>query len=407
MALKPLPKKQWTFMVYMAGDNNLDPNGAKDLIEMKRIGSTDAINIIAQFDRSRGRGSKRYYLHKGGQARSDVVAEQGQVNAGDPKNLLDFVKWAAKYYPAERNMLVLWNHGQGWDDTDVYADERQRHLRRLSSGSIRRAFFHTPVRRLLKEAIRAPIARAILLDDGAKDFLDNQEMKKVLASARKQLKRKLDILGMDACLMSMAEVGYQIRDGADYSVGSQETEPLEGWPYNTILEELARNPGMTPRELAVLIPGKYVASFHDAQITQSAFDLANVEVIAEAVADLVNVLLPGLDDPAVLGQIINARARVQYFDEGDNIDLVDFCTLLKDSLPGSSIAAKCNAVIDRTKMRLVVASKARGDDLRNAHGVAVYFPLKGVSPLYRTLDFSRRTGWDRFLELYLTAVRRR
>jgi hypothetical protein len=31
-------------------------------------------------------------------------------------------------------------------------------------------------------------------------------MKRLLASAKEILKRKIDILGMDACLMSMAEV---------------------------------------------------------------------------------------------------------------------------------------------------------------------------------------------------------
>ena len=46
--------KKWTFMVYMAGDNNLDPNGVKDLQEMKKVGSTDQLNLIAQFDRATG-----------------------------------------------------------------------------------------------------------------------------------------------------------------------------------------------------------------------------------------------------------------------------------------------------------------------------------------------------------------
>ena len=243
-----MPKKQakvksWTFMVYMGGDNNLEPDGVKDLKEMKKVGSTDDVNVIAQFDRATGHTSKRYYLRKGGQASADAVATVGKVNTGDPKNLMDFIKWGVKAYPAKRYILVLWNHGQGWDDTDIYADERHRRLRRLASGRIRHALFHTPVRRTLKMAIGDSEARAILLDDDAKDFLDNLEMKKVLADTKKLLKRKLDILGMDACLMSMAEVGYQISDSAAFTVGSEETEPLEGWPYDTILAELVKKAG--------------------------------------------------------------------------------------------------------------------------------------------------------------------
>ena len=107
------------------------------------------------------------------------------------------------------------NYGHGWDHADIFANERHRSLRRLPSGRVRHALFHKPVRQLLRGATRNPmIARAILLDDNAlKDFLDNLEIKKVLnAVHRTKLKRKLDFLGMDACLMSMAEVGYQIRD---------------------------------------------------------------------------------------------------------------------------------------------------------------------------------------------------
>ena len=47
-------KKPWTILVYMAGDNSLDPEGVQDLKEMKRVGSTDKINIVAQFDRAAG-----------------------------------------------------------------------------------------------------------------------------------------------------------------------------------------------------------------------------------------------------------------------------------------------------------------------------------------------------------------
>ena len=203
---------------------------------------------------------------------------------------------------------MLWNHGQGWDDTDIYADERHRRLRRLASGRIRHAFFHTPVRRTLKKAIGDSEARAILLDDDAKDFLDNLEMKKVLADTKKLLKRKLDILGMDACLMSMAEVGYQISDSAAFTVGSEETEPLEGWPYDTILTELVKKPAMTAKDLSALIVNKYIASYSKDAVTQSACDLSKAGALAAAVADLAKALKAGLADSATRQSILTTAS---------------------------------------------------------------------------------------------------
>jgi len=400
-------KKPWTFMVYMAGDNNLDPDGVQDLKEMKKVGSTGKLNIIAQFDRASGHVAKRYFLRKGGKVAADAVASVGKVNTGDPKRLMDFVKWGVQNYPADHYVLVLWNHGQGWDDTDIYADERHRRLRRLASGRIRHAFFHTPVRRVLKSATRDPQARAILLDDDAKDFLDNQEMKKVLADTKKRLKRKLDVLGMDACLMSMAEVAYQIHESAAFTVGSEQTEPLEGWPYNTILAELAKNPAMAARDLSALIVDKYVASYTSDSVTQSACDLSRADALATAVAGLATALQANLSDATTRQHILAARTQTQSYDVADNIDLVDFCSLLAPALPGTQIAQRCQDVVNAVQSGYVLAQRYKGSDLKNSHGVAIYFPTQAVSPLYAGLDFSKKTGWDSFLNAYLKAVRSR
>lgn len=400
-------KKSWTFMVYMAGDNNLDPNGVQDLKEMKKVGSTKDVNIIAQFDRAAGHKAKRYYLRKGGTVNADAVATLGKENTGDPKVLADFFRWGVKNYPADRYILVLWNHGQGWDDTDIFAGGRHRAMRRLPTGRIRHSLFHIPVRRMLKRAIHDTEARAILIDDDAKDFLDNLEMKKVVSGAAKLLKRKIDILGMDACLMSMAEVGYQLRDGAMFTVGSEETEPLDGWPYHTILAELAKNPAMNPRDLSSLIVNKYLASYRNDAVTQSACDLSHAHALADAVTRLAGVLKANLGNTTVKQAVLAARTQSQAYEVPDNIDLVDFCSLLQQAALGSPITDRCNDVMNAAQHGYVVAQGSKGTKLKDSHGVAIYFPTGTVSPLYAGLDFSQKTGWDAFVKAYLTAVRGR
>jgi hypothetical protein len=398
-------KTPWTFLVYMAGDNNLDPDGVKDLREMKKVGSNPSLNIVTQFDRASGHAAKRYFIRKGGTVAADAVASLGRINTGDPARLLDFITWGVRNYPADHYALVLWNHGQGWDDTDIYAGERHRRLRRLAGGRTRHALFHAPVRRLLTSATRDPQARAILLDDGAKDFLDNLEMKKVLAGAKKLLKRKLDVFGMDACLMSMAEVGYQVRDSADFIVGSEQTEPLDGWPYSTILADVTKKPSMTPRDVSALIVDKYVASYTRDSVTQSACDLSKIGPLATAVTGLAAALQTGVHDVATRQHLLAARTQAQHYEVADNIDLADFCALARQSLPATPIADRCHEVMAALQSGYVVAEAHKGADLKDSHGVAIYFPTEAVSPLYAGLDFSRTTGWDAFLKAYLNAVR--
>ncbi|MCX7806940.1 MAG: clostripain-related cysteine peptidase, partial [Planctomycetota bacterium] len=119
----------WTFMVYMGADNNLEWAGIEDFLEMASVGSTADVNIVVQFDRTPCFDTRyknwslanRFHIGAGMEPYPKcAVADWGdgrgarEVNMGDPRNLTDFVKWAAENFPAERYALVLWNHGGGW-----------------------------------------------------------------------------------------------------------------------------------------------------------------------------------------------------------------------------------------------------------------------------------------------------
>jgi hypothetical protein len=404
-------RKKWTVMVYMAGDNNLDANGVDDITEMKKTGSTSGMNVIVQFDRAgAGLPTKRYLLQKGTSLNTDVKESLGETNTGKPEFLLDFIKWGVSNYEADHYMLILWNHGQGWDDTDIFAGERAVGSRLIRTSRIRNSFFKTSVQHAAKlSAGSSKIARAILIDDNAKDFLDSVEMKKVLLQAKAVLKQKIDILGMDACLMSMAEVGYQMRNSVRFTVGSEETEPLDGWPYDTILGQLALNPDMAPRDLSKMIVKKYIESYKGKgeAVTQSACDLQASAKFAVTFAAFTKAMKSGISNGTILDLISNARNRVQEFEVNDNIDLVNFCQLLKSPSVPSSLGNACDGVIAAVKgsSGLVFAEDSNGQPMKNSNGLAIYFPTRVVSPLYARLDFTKKTEWGKFLKAYLEATR--
>lgn len=422
-------QKRWTVMVYLAGDNSLDGAGVVDLKEMKKVGSTPDINVLAQFDRQGATAhTLRYVLKKGGTLEGDSVADLGETNTGDPKVLQDFIEWGASQYPADHYLVVVWNHGAGWDDTNIYGTARRllkldvtrkgatvgrargaalgtlssRQVRTMADGRFKRALFNTTIQ-------RAANSRAIAFDDNAKDFLDNLEMKRLLAAANKTLKRKIDILGMDACLMSMVEVVYQLRDSVMYAVGSEQTEPGDGWPYDLILGELAKQPGMSPGDLSKVIVNQYLASYSPAEpVTQSAFDLSQSAVMATAADQLAKALMGNLNNAAVRGAMRDARDQVQYYEDLDYVDLVDLSSLLQSQIDVPAIKNACQAVLDAARLgKFVVAAGFKGKPLANSHGVSIYFPTKTLSPLYAGLDFTKNTAWGGFLRGYIDAAARR
>ena len=98
------PEKEWTLMVFLNGDNNLDSFGAADMIEMQAVGSNDNMNIVVLRDTSDEKvSSKIYYIEKGGMK---VVKDFGSnIDMGNWRNLVEFFKFAKDQYPARHYLL--------------------------------------------------------------------------------------------------------------------------------------------------------------------------------------------------------------------------------------------------------------------------------------------------------------
>src|SRR5215207_11005629 len=105
---------KWTVMVYVAGFNNLTTFAAKDLAEMRKVGSGDGLKVAVFMKRLEQKAAHRIVVGKDGEGEEHQNLGPN-VASGSPQTLLDFVRWAHAKAPAERYALVIWNHGSGWD----------------------------------------------------------------------------------------------------------------------------------------------------------------------------------------------------------------------------------------------------------------------------------------------------
>ena len=404
-------KKAWTVAVYMAGDNDLDPNAYLDLKEMKRVGSTADMNIVAQVD-SESAGSKTTRYNSRREPHRAYRKMQSKSSAtripAIRKSLIDFVSWVAANYPADRYALVLWNHGQGWDDTDIFEGERSGSRRRPRSNAFRHAFFRTTVEKAATAARHTDdTTRAILIDDNSKDFLDNVEMQKVAKAAVAKFGGKIDLFGMDACLMNQIEVAYQLRKQSAFIVGSELTEPLDGWPYDRILAKLAKKPTMNTSELATIIVDDYIASYKTdgGPVTQSARgSRARLRPSPGNRCSWALLSLRSMDDAAAKEAIQIARLKTQRFDDNlnANVDLRHFCERLDSANVPTAVKSAAQGVgvaLDS----YVLKSGSLGVNVANAKGVSIYFPQDEISPLYKKhLDFAKKNSWTKFLNAFVS-----
>ncbi len=410
--------RQWTVMVYMVGASNLDNNGFADLKEMKKAGSTSEVAIVAQFSRGvKRRPTKRYYLRKNssdGALAGDVVEDLGEANTADPTTLEAFLRWGSTNFPARHYLVVLWGHGNGADDDNVPSPSVSvlqpdiATTNPADSGS---------AARLASYCKRPPITRGIGIsptaasfDGYAVDFLDNRRFKQVFDSVSQAMGRKIDVLGMDACLMSGAEVCYQLRESVRYTVAPEGFGPLDGWPYDSILSELVKHPQLKPEKLARLITEKYLASYadyEDVAITQSVCDVSKSAVLAAAVDKLAAALTNSLSHSESRKPIMFARWQAQSFDGTDYVDLYDFCNLLRRSSDQPDVRTACRRVMNVISSEGFVRQAVyRGEEVQYTYGLSIYFPQDEVSRFYQRLDFAHDTRWPKFLAQYIKKTQR-
>ena len=90
--------KEWTFMIFMNGDNNLDQSAVKDLKEIRANGgSNELMNIVVMVDREKG-PAITYFVENG---KLEIITKHGEVDMGDYKVYTNFIKSSIKKYPAK------------------------------------------------------------------------------------------------------------------------------------------------------------------------------------------------------------------------------------------------------------------------------------------------------------------
>jgi hypothetical protein len=409
---------KWTFMVYVAGYNNLTEFAGKDLAEMRKVGSSDDLKIAVFVKRLEQKAAHRIIVGKDGQ-NEERQNLGGKIDSGSPQTMFDFIKWAHAKAPAERYALIIWNHGSGWDPLDF--DDLYTHVKRAgvtprelgtrASSELGRSIF-TPT---LETALTLPTlgARAIASDDGTGHSLDTLELGNVLAKTRKLLGRPLDLLGMDACLMSCLEVAFQSAGDVRSIVSSEELEPGDGWPYHTILADLRKKPTMDGAALGTAVVKHYIESYKDLDhqwpVTMCAVHSAGVEGFSDTLDKFTMAVRRAIrDDDVDAARLLRAHTRSVRFD-GDLIDLKTFCEQVRKQPFNASVKTPAKKVIDALKPGgdLVVANSTLGPKVERCGGVTAYLPAPTdeISPFYKDLKFAQRHGWDEFLRSYRRAVR--
>ena len=435
MPAKPTPVADWTVMVFLNAKNDLEPFAFPNFEQMARVGSSDRVNVLVEF----GRPERNYVDLHGGWSTTlrfrvargmkptvrRALADLGRVNMGDGQALADFVTWARTEYPAERYMLAIWDHGQGWrrrmaldlqgTRTDLGRVARARERARDRAAGALGSLAPLPDHQRIHGAVRY-----VSHDEDTGDKLYNREIQDALEALTAE--RRIDLIGFDACLMGMLETAYAMRNAGSVMVASEELEPGDGWNYENFLRPLAADPaGVDATELGRLMVAGYAEHYGDRDATTlSAVDLSRAEPAARAVSRFATHAAG--DIGGHLPALRRARRACDTYAPGyglHSIDLgrfLDQVTRAPDVDP--ALAQRAGEARDAVAAMVIenYASTQRQGRF-GSNGVAIYFPESklafdndpdrdGYLPGNRhyPVEFVDRLRWAKFVQAYVDQV---
>lgn len=368
-----VPLARWTFMVFMDGDNDLELYVPTDLDEIEQTGSGDDVHVLVQADRIPGyvsgdgdwTGTRRYYMehHPEPGVQTPMLEDLGELDMGDPQTLTDFMMWSVENYPAERYVLVMWNHGDLWtmapDDLtgvappSISSDDTSGNMMSLAQGEFQA---------------------------GLQPFVDQEG--------------PIDVLVFDACSMANWEVAHTLAPYADWMSASETYVGAEGVSYPEALALIREDVTATPQALAEELTVRAVEQ--GLEDTWAAFDMSHIAPLSAAMDNFAAAVIA---DPSLFEAVIAARDAAGSTDPSypaTYLDLGDFITRAGE-IP--SLEAPAADILTAMDTALVVfRSEPRWDW---THGYTVFADLNAQALNVYTsgagATWAHQTRWDEML----------
>ncbi len=343
-----------TLMVYMCGTDLESRNGmaTNDLQEMASATIGDNVNLLVYTGgcsswRNSVVSSKvnQIYQVTGGGLRR-LESDMGTGAMTNPETLATFIKWCADNFPANRNQLILWDHGGGSVSGYGYDEKYSR------SGSMSLA--------------------------GLNQALANGGV-------------KFDFIGFDTCLLGTAENAMMLDKYADYMVASEETEPGIGWYYTNWLTNLSRNTSMDTLEIGRNIIDDFVTQCQrqcpGQTATLSIVDLAEYSnTVPTKLAGFAKSVTQLISDKNYQ-QVSTARNNTREFARSNKIDQVDLVHLAENM--GTDAGKELSSALQSA-----IKYNRTSSGMTNAYGLSIYFPYKRASYVDTAVSTYNAIGMD-------------
>lgn len=335
---RQLPK-EWTVLVYNAGETDEGLMSTHNLLDLQQIGSDQNTHVVCHNFRSpwlyeklgigkEHLGSRQYYvsrdekdgrqLLKGtevGHFASFLRSTPGRITSPElptpegkiyeTEHLKKFLLSAMKEFPARHYCLVMSGHGCGFAGQAVTAQGR----------------------------------------------MSNDDLGQALREVAAETGKPLDVINLNTCYSGALEVMHPLQGGALVGVGSESTVCGANQPLAPTLKSLQNSlkagESVTPQELGSL----FVAEAHHQKLsniytpTLSAIDLTRVGALGAKMGQLHATILEKKIDRELLRQALKDAVKLDYASVPRKVEVTDLGSFIaKLGQASPELRAQCEDI---------------------------------------------------------------
>ncbi len=208
----------YTVMLYGCGGRSLDDALTYNLKQLEAAGKKSRVNFRALVKYSRGKNQEehpgtRLFTMTEDKGLAEEQVHDANYRLDNPAHLTDFIKESKEKMPADKYILIIWNHGNVFGPAD---------------GPVLDSYPETESE-----------SRGAVFDDNIEG--DPGLSTLGLEKAIKDTGEKIDLLYFDVCLMGMAETYTQLKDVTHYAMGAINMTPGQGGNYSRLVSCLQDN----------------------------------------------------------------------------------------------------------------------------------------------------------------------
>ncbi len=428
--------KDWTIMVYFAGDNNLTTEMAYALERMEAITrESKHINLYVYFDGlssdvptlycdfSDPKSQVKFYRSFKVEKKLIKVSKKFNENSASMNNIINFVHWcvkrdrindaADKEADTRKNKkyaMIFSGHSFGFLDWGLFKDINSDYSMTLNK-------LQWLLERITaKKAVLQEIAKKQQAEESRRARRNNRPYnpwspEKIKERTTELLGKPLDLLGFDSCEMSTLEIGSQFKGLTRTLVASEGSVPNAGWNYAQILLEKIEESfrakknkhSLSAKELAVNFVDGFIKqqnkfALADISVDMASWDLEALPELQKSFAELADNLLKCFKNPdsflynQMRRLLVNVHWQCQTYLLEQHIDLVDFCQLLIKEIelldkelkifpdaeitPIIKVGEACHKVIESNR-KCILLTGFSGSDLQFSNGISLFSPWHG------------------------------